>query len=204
MAAKEPDSKQRVDLRKYPNRRYYDTTRSRHVTLDEIYAMIRAGSDVHVTDSKSGEDITAKVLAQIILDHDPPKLGIFPVEMLHQLIRANEPLIRDFIDKYFNQAWKAFFESQRQFDKYLRQALGLQPPLPLGQDWMRMMMGPLGSAFFGNGHHAAPTQGSPQDTPADPDAAELRKVVKELKEQVEALQRELARQKSPAGGSQAS
>ena len=59
-------------LKKYPNRRYYDTTQSRHITLDEIYAMIRGGVDVHVTDSKTGEDITAKVLAQIILEHDPP------------------------------------------------------------------------------------------------------------------------------------
>jgi polyhydroxyalkanoate synthesis repressor PhaR len=199
MATKDPSQKQRVDLRKYPNRRYYDTTRSRHVTLEEIYGMIREGSDVHVTDSKSGDDITAKVLAQIILEHDPPKLGIFPVEMLHQLIRANEPLIRDFVDKYFNQAWKAFFESQRQFDKYLRQALGLQPPLPLGQEWMRIMMGPLGTAFFGNGNSAmsVPAGTAPRDTSSE---ADLRELVQQLREEVASLQQELGRQKSRTNG----
>jgi polyhydroxyalkanoate synthesis repressor PhaR len=200
MAANEPSQRARVDLRKYPNRRYYDTSRSRHVTLEEIYSMIRDGSDVVVTDSKTGEDITTKVLAQIILDHDPPKLGIFPVEMLHQIIRANEPLIRDFVEKYFNQAWKAFFESQRQFDKYLRQALGLHPPLPLGQEWMRMMMGPLGAAFFANGAEAREAAGKekPRDASSE---ADLRHVVQELKDQVTALRHELEQKKSQANGS---
>ena len=88
-----------IELRKYPNRRYYDVTRSRHVTLEEIYSLIRSGRNVHVTDSKTGDDLTAKVLAQIILEHDPPKLGIFPVELLHQLIRTNEPIVRDFVEQ---------------------------------------------------------------------------------------------------------
>lgn len=190
MAANNSGEKQRIDLRKYPNRRYYDTSRSRHVTLEEIHELIRSGSDVRVTDSKSGEDITAKVLAQIILEHDSPKLGIFPVEMLHQIIRANQPLVRDFIDKYFNQAWKAFFESQRQFDRYLRQALGLQPPaLPMGKEWMQMMMGPLGTAFFGNGTHPDPrNQDSTLDTSSE---SELRDLVRDLKEQVGDLQKQL-------------
>lgn len=201
MAANEPPQRPRIDLRKYPNRRYYDTTRSRHVTLEEIHGMIRDGSDVHVTDSKTGEDITAKVLAQIILEHDPPKLGIFPVEMLHQIIRANEPLIRDFVEKYFNQAWKAFFESQRQFDKYLRQALGLQPPLPLGQEWMRMMMGPLGAAFFANGGAGARDAGAREGSQDPPLETDLRHTVQDLKEQVAALRRELGQQRSQANGS---
>ena len=119
----------RVELRKYPNRRYYDATHSRHVTLEEIRTLICDGADIRATDSKTGEDITAKVLTQIILEQDPPKLGFFPVELLHQLIRANSPLIRDFVDKYFNHALRAFLESQRQFEQYLRQALGLKSAL---------------------------------------------------------------------------
>ncbi len=188
----------RVDLRKYPNRRYYDTSQSRHVTLDEIYAMILSGADVHVTDSKSGEDITAKVLAQIILEHDPPKLAIFPVELLHELIRANGPLIRDFVDKYFTHALEAFLESQRQFDRYLRQVLGLTTPMPAGGDWARMVMGPFASAFLADGRGQTPTsskEGRGADVP--PGAADLRRLVQELKDEIATLRKELEqRQKS--------
>ena len=81
-----------LQIRRYPNRRYYDSTRSQHVTMEEIHQLIRNGHDVRVTDSKSGDDLTAKVLTQIILEHDTPKLGMFPIGLLHQVIRTSEPL----------------------------------------------------------------------------------------------------------------
>jgi len=92
-------------IRKYPNRRYYDSTRSRHVTLEEIHNLIRQGYEVEVTDSKTGQDITAKLLGQIIVELDPPKMGVFPVSMLHRLLRSNQELVGDFIQKYFNSEW---------------------------------------------------------------------------------------------------
>ena len=142
-------------LRKYRNRRYYDTTRSLHVSLEDIYQLILDGQDVQVTDVDSGEDITAKVLAQIILEHDPGKLGAFPAELLHRVIRANEPLIRDFIDRYFNQFLRAYMESQRDFDRYLRQAMGLEFPVSVAGDWFRTMMWPLGALGRRGGRSAA-------------------------------------------------
>jgi polyhydroxyalkanoate synthesis repressor PhaR len=190
-----------IELRKYPNRRYYDVTRSRHVTLEEIYSLIRNGRNVHVTDSKTGDDLTAKVLAQIILEQDPPKLGIFPVELLHQLIRANEPIVRDFVDKYFNQALKAFLVSQRQFDLYLRQAMGLQATLPMGTDWARFMMGPFVPPLFSTSRPepARPTTPAPPSSgPASASPPEsngdLRRTVEELQAQVTELQRQLEKQ----------
>lgn len=191
--------RRQVELRKYPNRRYYDGSRSRHVTLEEIYSLIRAGHDVHVTDSKTGEDITAKVLAQIILEHDAPKLTIFPADLLHQVIRANEPLVRDFVEKYFNQALRAFLESQRQFDRYLRQTLGLQASLPLGGDWARIMMGPF--AFLPPAKESTPaSQSGSDDVPdateapsaeANAESKDLHRMVQELKSQVAALEKRL-------------
>src|SRR6478735_819048 len=106
-------------IRKYPNRRYYDSTRSRHLTLEEIYAAIREGYEIEVLDSKTGDDITARVLAQMIIELDPPKLGIFPVPLLHRLLRANEQLVTDFTKKYFNQALEAFLDSQKKFEQSL-------------------------------------------------------------------------------------
>jgi len=119
------DDLKRLKIRKYPNRRYYDATRSRHLTLEEIHAAIRDGYEIEVTDSKTGRDITAKVLAQIIIELDPPKLDVFPVALLHKLLRTNEQLVQDFTEKYFNQALSTFLKSQRKFEKSLRSAMGL-------------------------------------------------------------------------------
>jgi polyhydroxyalkanoate synthesis repressor PhaR len=191
----QPVTRQRVNLRKYPNRRYYDAARSCHVTLEEIHALIRAGSDVHIQDSKTGEDITTKVLAQIILEQDPPKLAIFPVDLLHEVIRANDSMVRDFVDKYFNQALRAFLDSQRQFDHYLREAMGLHSPLGTSSDWTRMMMGPLAQMFFaanGETNGAEPPATAEKPSPAD---AELHQLVQELRDQVKALQEELRHQR---------
>ncbi|HEY2587783.1 MAG TPA: polyhydroxyalkanoate synthesis regulator DNA-binding domain-containing protein [Tepidisphaeraceae bacterium] len=140
----------RIEIRRYPNRRYYDTSQSRYLTLQELYDLIRDGAEVRVTDSKSGQDITAKVLAQIIIELDPPKLDVFPVPLLHRLIRANEKIVNDFVDKYFNQALATFLDSQRKFEQSFRQAIGLEPPpmAAMVPEWMKMMWGPLMPPFW--------------------------------------------------------
>jgi polyhydroxyalkanoate synthesis repressor PhaR len=172
-------------IRKYPNRRYYDATRSQHVKLEEIHELIRQGYEVQVTDSKTGQDITAKVLAQIILELDPPKLDIFPSALLHRLIRANEKLLQDFTEKYFNRALDCFLQSQKQFETYLRQAVGL----PSGSsDWARMFnpfMNPFWGSLLtdGNGSSGGPALDSTE---------QLQKRILELQAQMERLQKKSA------------
>src|SRR5688572_21020773 len=147
----------RLKIRKYPNRRYYDSTRSRHMTLEEIYAAIRDGYEIEVTDSKTGEDITAKVLAQMIIELDPPKLSVFPVALLHRLLRANEQLLNDFTQKYFSQALGAFLDSQKKFEQSVRSAMGLKSATPTVADWAGMMFGPFNpSKWAGSNDNPAP------------------------------------------------
>src|SRR5437764_6986140 len=98
MAESTDTPSKRLEIRKYPNRRYYDTTRSRHLTLDEIRSLIREGHDIRVIDSKSSVDITAQVLTQIILELETQKLDSFPVPLLVRLIRVNDQLVKDFIE----------------------------------------------------------------------------------------------------------
>jgi polyhydroxyalkanoate synthesis repressor PhaR len=186
MAKSDPPVSEPVKIRKYPNRRYYDVTRSRHVTLEEMYRLVCNGSDIEVTDSKSGNDITAKVLAQIILEHDPPKMGVFPTQLLHEVIRANESLVRDFVEKYFHRAFMAFAESQKSFERYFRQAMGLGTQVGSPVDWARMMFGGLAvpPVFSGDGQ-----SGSPDGRPASQSAADT----DELRSRVEELQGELQR-----------
>jgi polyhydroxyalkanoate synthesis repressor PhaR len=182
----------RIELRRYPNRRYYDRTRSQHLTLEQIYRLVREGYEVTIVDSKTDEDITAKVLAHIILEHDPPKLVAFPVELLHEIIRSNESLLREFVEKYFSRALAAFLRSQEEFDRYLGQMLGLSGAPSLGRDWARMMMGPFVRAFAPNGKDNAEADQEFAEERPDHDAG-LRETVEELKQQIAALRQELGR-----------
>jgi polyhydroxyalkanoate synthesis repressor PhaR len=187
----DPSDELRVELRRYPNRRYYDCTRSQHLTLDDIYRLVGEGYSVTVRDSKTEEDITARILTQLILDHDPPKLAAFPVELLHQIIRSNESLLRDFVEKYFSGALTAFLKSQREFDHYLGQTLGLYSAAPLmGRGWAEMMMGPFMHAFFNDHQDRAASETAPLPNPPAEDA-DLRLAVDDLKRQLATLRKEV-------------
>src|ERR1051326_7884702 len=180
-----------LDIRKYPNRRYYDATHSRHLTLQDIRSLIRDGYDLTVTDSRSGADITAQVLTQIILELETPKLDTFPVPLLLRLIRANDHLIRGFVDQYFNQALQSWLEYQKQLEQSLRQVSGLPGIYPPFAAWSQPGFHPFQSA-------PRPTAESDKAAAASPAASgpgeggdNMRRVVGELQEQVAALRREL-------------
>lgn len=189
-----------LDIRKYPNRRYYDSTRSRHLTLEEIHAAIREGYHIRVIDSKSEDDITAKVLAQIIIELDPPKLEVFPVGLLHGILRSNQQIIGEFIQRYFNQPLAAFINSQRNLEQYMRSAMGI-PGGPTMADWTRMMWGAVTPSGGGTG--PAPASGAaaastapPVPEPPPADGEKLRRTVETLTRQVAQLHEKLG--KSPA------
>src|SRR5437588_1392581 len=179
----------RLELKKYPNRRYYDATHSRHLTLDEIRSLIQQGYDIQVTDAKSGADITAQVLTQIILELDTTKLNSFPVPLLVRVIRMNDQLVKDFIDKYFNQALKSFLDYQQQVEEQIRRAHGLPPVFPSVSAWTKAVLQPFASAFSGASGER-PTEASAP--PAQPDSDELRRLVREFQAQEAALKKQLA------------
>jgi polyhydroxyalkanoate synthesis repressor PhaR len=170
----------RLEIKKYPNRRYYDATHSRHLTLDEIRSWVQQGYDLHVVDAKSGADITAQVLTQIILELDTRKVDSLPVPLLVRLIRMNDQLVKDFIEKYFNQALKSFLDYQQQVEEQIRRTHGLPSVFPSVSAWTKAMLGPLASAFSTN----------PPGTTAPPpttDPAELQQVVRDLQAQLARL-----------------
>src|SRR5262252_1067469 len=117
MAVQAEAGAKRLEIKKYPNRRYYDATHSRHLTLEEIRSLVQRGYDLRAIDAKTGADITAQLLTQIILELDTTKLDSLPVPLLVRLIRMNDQLVKDFIDKYFNQALESFLEYQRRVEE---------------------------------------------------------------------------------------
>jgi len=173
-----------LEIKKYPNRRYYDATHSRHLTLEEIRSLIQQGYDIRVIDAKTSADITAQVLTQIILELDTPKLDSLPVPLLVRLIRMNDQLVKDFIEKYFNQALKSFFDYQKHLEEQIRQTHGLPPVFPSVSAWTKAMLEPF-SAVFSRTPETKITEG--QESPPTETNQDLHKLVRELQKEVAGL-----------------
>jgi len=190
-----------VRLRRYPNHRYYDAVPSQCVTREDIFQLIGDGHQVQVNDFKSSEDITVRVRTQLILEQAPGKLASLSAELLQQIIRSNESLLREFVDKCFFRALSSFIESQRELDRYLDRSLGLsnegQNPrgaLPsqsfpfLAPNWAAMMMGPFAQALLAGGADTPSVEPVPDRSDEHSD---VRKAVEELKQEVDTLRNEL-------------
>jgi len=98
-------------VKKYGNRRLYDTEQSRYVRLDEIAERIRAGADVQVVDARSGADLTAPTLAQIIFE-DRNAARLLPVPLLVQLIRMGDEPLADFLGRYVSWALEMYLQAR--------------------------------------------------------------------------------------------
>jgi polyhydroxyalkanoate synthesis repressor PhaR len=178
------DESRTLEIRKYQNRRYYDSTRSRHLSLQQIHKLIVEGHSIRVSDAKTNEDITAKVLTQILLEYEPVKLDLFSNELLMRAIRVNDQLLKDFVDVYFRQAFEAFCRSQKQVEQMLRQAHHLTSVLPaatssaanLLQPWM-----PLSAFLPSRPAPAAESNQEPGSGGVQDEVAALREEVSQLK-----------------------
>lgn len=98
----------KVTIKKYANRRLYDTESSSYITLDRLAAMIREGRDFEVVDAKTGEDITHQVLTQIIVDEESRGATMLPVNFLRQLIGLYGGQMQGAVPQYLEAAMEAF------------------------------------------------------------------------------------------------
>jgi polyhydroxyalkanoate synthesis repressor PhaR len=80
----------KIEIRRYPNRRLYDRSRRKYVTLKDIEDLVLAGKTVEVKDARTGDDMTRQILTQILMERHPHKMEMFPVAMLHSVLRAND------------------------------------------------------------------------------------------------------------------
>jgi polyhydroxyalkanoate synthesis repressor PhaR len=105
-----PTSK--VTIKKYANRRLYDTESSTYITLDRLAAMVREGREFQVLDAKSGEDITRSVLTQIIVDEEARGSTMLPVNFLKQIIGLYGNSVQTMVPGYLEAAMDAFKRNQ--------------------------------------------------------------------------------------------
>lgn len=101
-----------VLIKKYGNRRLYDTTGSRYVNLDDLAALVRAGQEVRVVDAKSGRDLTRVTLTQIITEDAKDKPTGLPLELLRQLIIASDEVRQEFLMWYLKSAFDTYEKLQ--------------------------------------------------------------------------------------------
>lgn len=195
MPAPTESAAKKLEIKKYPNRRYYDATHSRHLTLDEIRSLIQQGYDLRVIDAKTHADITAQVLTQIILELDTPKLDSLPVPLLVRIIRMNDQLVKDFVDKYFNQALQSFLDYQQQVEDQIRRTHGLPAVFPSVSAWTKAMLQPIQSAFATGTATPSAEPASPPEAAPPAEAEYLQRVVRDLKREVTRLKRQRPRKK---------
>lgn len=107
-------------IKRYSNRKLYDTQESRYVTLEELEELIRAGREISVVDVSTGEDLTSVTLAQIILENERNHRATLPTAFLHQLIKHGEAW-QDFVQKSLRSSLEGLMTSQREADRVLRE-----------------------------------------------------------------------------------
>ena len=105
-------SSAKVTIKKYANRRLYDTESSAYITLDRLAHMVREGREFEVVDAKTGEDITRQVLTQIIVDEEARGATMLPLSFLKQLIGLYGNSMQTFVPSYLEAAMDAFQRNQ--------------------------------------------------------------------------------------------
>ena len=153
-------------IKKYANRRLYDSTESRHVTLEDIRKMIVSGAKVKVVDDKSGEDLTRAVLLQVIAEQDQYGTPVLSTELLEAIIRFYGNPVQEMLTKYMEQSVGTLVRQQESMRAEMSKALA-GPMAPLAEfarqnmdQWSKIQASMM-SAFSG----ATPKPPAPEEEP---------------------------------------
>jgi polyhydroxyalkanoate synthesis repressor PhaR len=134
------NEKEPITIKKYANRRLYNTGTSTYVTLEDLAAMVKAGEDFVVYDAKSGEDITRSVLAQIIFEQENKEgQSLLPITFLRQLIRFYGDSMQMLVPRYLEASIDSFTRDQGKFREQMAQAFGVSGFGPIEEQARRNM-----------------------------------------------------------------
>lgn len=150
-----------VVVKKYGNRRLYDTGDSRYVTLDELAAKIRTGVDLRIVDAQTGEDLTQATLTQIVLETGHAA-KFLPVQLLTQMIRLSDDALAEFFSRYVTGALDMYLQAKRGLQAVTTYNPLAQIPMAATDALARMWMG---SPFGGPPQYAPPQYGYPGPAP---------------------------------------
>lgn len=174
-------------IKKYSNRRMYDTESSRYVNLEEVAALVRGGQEIQVLDAKTGEDLTRHVLTQIIVEESREPGGGPPLDFLRDLVRSTDRAQKDFLHWYLGTAAEAYEKMQQAWRGPVP-----WPSLKAQRVAWAKMWDPFGAVrrmVERVQEVAAPSEPEPEETGGDARAA-----LAELRQRVEELEARLTRE----------
>jgi len=191
-----PNEAKPVIVKKYANRRLYNTATSSYVTLDDLARMIKEGGNFVAQDAKSGEDITRSVLTQIIVEQEQKGQNLLPISFLRQLITFYGDSMQVLVPGYLEQAMIAFARNQEQMRKNLQATFGIFPfgqfeemgkqNIALFERALKMLAPPYGR----DEKPASAESEATQKDGEDPRLKRLEAQIDALKRQLEALERD--------------
>jgi polyhydroxyalkanoate synthesis repressor PhaR len=183
---KQPPGTGPVTIKKYANRRLYNTESSSYITLDHLAAMTREGRDFKVIDAKTEEDITHNVLTQIIMEEEARGQTMLPVSFLRQLIALYGDSMQAMVPGYLEASMESFRRNQAQFKTAVEGAFANSPFAEIAKRNMAMFEA-AASAFAPKGGEAPVAGGAPGTGTKDDEITALREELARLQDKVEKL-----------------
>jgi polyhydroxyalkanoate synthesis repressor PhaR len=195
----ENETTEAITIKKYANRRLYNTATSKYVTLDDLAEMVKSGVHFVVVDAKSGDDITRSVLTQIIFEEESKGHNLLPINFLRQLIGFYGDSLQSVVPNYLEYSMNAFTQNEETMRNYVTEAMGGMFPFARWEELGKQNMAMFESAmkmftpFAANGGGGEAGTGEPAgaETAAgeDDDMSALKAQLKALQEQVDDLSR---------------
>ncbi len=176
-----------VLIKKYGNRRLYDTGESRYVTLDELAAKIRSGADLRIVDAQNGEDLTQATLTQIVLETGNAA-KFLPVQLLTQMIRLSDDSLAEFFSRYVTGALDLYLQAKRGVQTLASYNPLTQIPMAATDALTRMWMG---GPFGGGYQQPHPGYAAPPPAPEPMPPVHMAEPEPERVTEVAAMRREL-------------
>ena len=179
-----------VVIKKYANRRLYNTAKSSYVTLEHLAQMVRDGEDFVVKDAKSGDDITRSVLTQIIFEEEAKGQNMLPTKFLRQLIRLYGDTLQGFVPSYLEASMERFTHNQDAMREQVQRTFGENPAMANLEAMTRSNM-----EMFQNAMRMFTPfpQGDDESDAAEEPAPSGRDELDDVKKQLSAMQDQLSK-----------
>ena len=136
---KQAASSNHVIIKRYGNRRLYNTETKSYVNYQDLLELIRAGHDIEVIDSSTKANVTKAVLVQLILEEEKNQNNILPLPFLFQLIRSKDGAVHDFFSNYLSSSFDAYLKTKEEFDRRFKGWLEMSANAP--QMWEKFIPG---------------------------------------------------------------
>ncbi|MBY0356245.1 MAG: polyhydroxyalkanoate synthesis repressor PhaR [Rickettsiales bacterium] len=169
MSATKSSQTKKVIIKKYANRRLYNTETSCYITLDDVSQMVKEGTDFIVSDAKTGDDLTRQILAQIIFELEMQGRSMMPVGFLKRMITLYDNSVGDFLPHYLERSMESFTENQEKIRQYMDETWGGYNAIGKFEEISRQNMEMFQSTFkMFNPFEAYFATGDKRQAPKDP------------------------------------